>query len=98
MSDCSASAHDVAVWQCLGCGKVQTLALPTTYTIRRECNHWHPPERPDVDVEIWPMAPLNALAKSLDAIELQWEQEWDERRQRERALTVERTDWRFGFV
>jgi hypothetical protein len=85
--------RQVAVWQCPHCGAVRTLVLPSYYTIRRECEHW----RPDA-VYIYVMRPLNDLAKAVDEHESEIEKESAARTLRERMITEERADYRFGFV
>jgi hypothetical protein len=86
--------HEIAVWQCPECGGVRTLTFPTTYTISRVCEHWKSSDY----VVLAVMQPLNSLAKSFDEHELKYHEESEARTMRERALTEERADYRFGFV
>ncbi len=83
-----------AVWCCPSCGRSVTLSFPTYYTIWRECDHWVS----DNEVHRFVMTPVNELARSYDEFEAKQEAESAQRRGRERTMTNERSDWRFGFV
>jgi len=88
------NTREYAIWCCAKCAKTVQIPDVTTYTVSRECRHWNA----DHSVDIWMMTPVNERAVAFD----RWEKAADEAHRnqvmRERALTEERRDWRFGFA
>lgn len=89
-----ASPYQKAIWCCPRCGRTAMLCIPTYYSITRWCNHWIAANH----VERVRMTAINDTAKMFDEWEKKLQKETSARHERERAITAERADWRFGCV
>lgn len=76
---------DKAIWICPECGRTGIMTFPSAYVLTRDCNHGFY----NGAIRIFIMAPVNDLARYVDAHIEEWKEGW----RKELEARVERQEY-----